>query len=356
MTNQTLSEYSDLALSSAMFVFTIAMVAFAVDLARTAPRAAPRAALRTSLRTDDVRLGEPELVAAGGGPARPAGTPLTAAPPAAVPPAAVPPAAVPAAATPAPPRRRRAAGIGMSTFRLGSLVLLASVVMRGLSVMRPPWGNMFEFSTAGALAVCAAFFVMSTRRDLRWLGLFVTFPVLITLGLALLVFYTEASELLPSLKSVWLVIHVAVAILSVGVFTVAFSVVVLQLIQARWEASDRPLAGLRARVATALPDSRSLERTAYGLHVVAFPMWTFTVIAGAIWAEQAWGRYWNWDPKEVASFVVWVVYAAYLHARATTGWSTRRANYLAVAGFAALIANFTVVNMFAIGMHAYSGM
>jgi ABC-type transport system involved in cytochrome c biogenesis permease subunit len=99
-----------------------------------------------------------------------------------------------------------------------------------------------------------------------------------------------------------------------------------------------------------------LDRTAYGINVVAFPLWTFTLIAGAIWAEQAWGHYWNWDPKEVWTFVIWVVYAAYLHARATTGWSARSANYLALAGYGAILVNYMVVNVFFVGQHSYSGM
>ncbi|HXR67791.1 MAG TPA: cytochrome c biogenesis protein CcsA, partial [Dermatophilaceae bacterium] len=104
------------------------------------------------------------------------------------------------------------------------------------------------------------------------------------------------------------------------------------------------------------PPARSLDRTAYEITAVAFPLWTFTLIAGAIWAEQAWGHYWNWDPKEVWTFVIWVVYAAYLHARATTGWSPRSANYLALAGYGAILVNYMVVNVFFVGQHSYSGM
>ena len=94
----------------------------------------------------------------------------------------------------------------------------------------------------------------------------------------------------------------------------------------------------------------------YGIHVVAFPLWTFTVIAGAIWARQAWGSYWNWDPKEVWSFVIWVVYAAYLHARATAGWRRQAAAWIAIAGFACIIMNYAIVNMYFVGQHSYSGL
>jgi cytochrome c-type biogenesis protein CcsB len=105
----------------------------------------------------------------------------------------------------------------------------------------------------------------------------------------------------------------------------------------------------------ALPSSTSLESSAYQLHAIAFPLWSFTLIAGAIWAERAWSSYWNWDPKEVWSFVIWVVYAAYLHARATQGYQGRRAAYLAVAGFACLLFNFLGVNFLFVGFHGYAG-
>jgi cytochrome c-type biogenesis protein CcsB len=241
--------------------------------------------------------------------------------------------------------------------RLGGLLLIAAATMRGVSVHRPPLGNMFEFALVGCVFVVVVFVAISLRRDVRWLGLFVVGPVLLTLGLAITVFYTDASELLPSLKSVWLVIHVTVATFSLALFTIAFSVTILHLVKLWLESQDsQGMSRLRTVVNAALPPARSLDRTAYGINVVAFPLWTFTLIAGAIWAEQAWGHYWNWDPKEVWTFVIWVVYAAYLHARATTGWSARSANYLALAGYGAILVNYMVVNVFFVGQHSYSGM
>ncbi|NMM25604.1 MAG: c-type cytochrome biogenesis protein CcsB [Phycicoccus sp.] len=296
MTNETLSQYANLGVYSAMAVLTIAMIAFAIDLAGTAPK----------MSSD---------------------------------------------------RPRKAAGVAMMLTRLGGLLLVAAAALRGLSVHRPPLGNMFEFALVGCMFVIVVFVAISLRRDLRWLGLFVIGPVLLTLGLAITVFYTDASELLPSLKSVWLVIHVTVATFSVALFTIAFSVTILHLVQTWLEAQEpEGMSRLRTTVTTALPPARSLDRTAYGLHVVAFPLWTFTLIAGAIWAEQAWGHYWNWDPKEVWTFVIWVVYAAYLHARATTGWTPRAANYLALAGYGCILVNYMVVNVYFVGQHSYSGM
>jgi cytochrome c-type biogenesis protein CcsB len=322
MTNQTLAQYANLAIYSAMVVFTIAMIAFAVDLAGAAPKLGSHDHDNQDNQDnqdnlDDLDLdGEADV-----------------------------------------PRRRKAAGIAMMLTRLGGLLLVAAAAMRGLSVHRPPLGNMFEFAVVGAMFVIVAFVAISLRRDVRWLGLFVVGPVLLTLGLAITVFYTDASELLPSLKSVWLVIHVTVATFAVALFTIAFSVTILHLVKSWLEGQES--AGMSRRrtiVNAALPPARSLDRTAYGIHAVAFPLWTFTLIAGAIWAEQAWGHYWNWDPKEVWTFVIWVVYAAYLHARATTGWSTRSANYLALAGYGAILVNYLVVNVFFVGQHSYSGM
>jgi cytochrome c-type biogenesis protein CcsB len=328
MTNQTLAQYANLAVYSAMAVFTIAMIAFALDLAGAVPRAsvaAPETQKKRAL------VGADSFVD------------------------------VLASANPNDdrdrPRTRKAAGIAMMLTRLGGLLLISAVAMRGLSVHRPPLGNMFEFALVGSMFVVVVFVAISLRRDVRWLGLFVVGPVLLTLGLAITVFYTDASELLPSLKSFWLVIHVTVATFAVALFTIAFSVTILHLVKTWLEAQD-PMAMSRVRtiVNTALPPARSLDRTAYGLHAVAFPLWTFTLIAGAIWAEQAWGHYWNWDPKEVWTFVIWVVYAAYLHARATTGWSPRAANYLALAGYGAILVNYMVVNVYFVGQHSYSGM
>ena len=251
-----------------------------------------------------------------------------------------------------PAGARKAAGIGWSLTVLGTLFVVAGVVLRAAEVHRWPLGNMYEFAIVGAMFVLVAYCVWATRRDLRWLGLFVVTPVLLNLGLAITIWYTDASELMPSLRSIWLAIHVTVATLSVAIFTIGFSLGILYLVQDRLESAPERRRSFMDR----LPDARALERLTYSVHIVAFPLWTFTVIAGAIWARQAWGSYWNWDPKEVWSFVIWVVYAAYLHARATTGWKRQNAVWIALVGFACIIVNFAVVNVFFVGQHSYSGL
>jgi len=255
--------------------------------------------------------------------------------------------------------KRQWAGIGMSLSWLGGLLLVACVVFRSWSVARPPLGNMYEFAAVGAMFVMIAFLGWSLRKDVRWLGLFVVGPVVLVEMLCALVFYTAASSLLPSLKSPWLVIHVTVATLGIALFTIAFSVTILYFIQ-MWREDKaqewQEEGGTRFRFMDALPKSDVLDRTAYGLLIVAFPLWTFTLIAGAIWAQKAWGHYWTWDPKEVWTLVIWVVYAAYLHARLTAGWSGKKAAYISLVGFACILVNYMIVNVYFVGMHSYSGM
>ena len=332
MTDQTLAELSNLAIYSAMVVLTLAMIADAVYLARLVPA---REAAQEGAR-------ERELVTAGGAAETESSDAAS----------AVDEPATPTGRDAEPLGARKAAGIGWTLTVLGTVLVVAGVVLRALEVHRWPLGNMYEFAIFGAMFVLLVYCGWSMRRDLRWLGLFVVTPVLLNLGLAITVWYTDASELMPSLRSVWLAIHVTVATLSVAVFTIGFSLGVMYLIQDRLEtATDRPRSFM-----SRLPDARALERLTYGVHIVAFPMWTFTVIAGAIWARQAWGSYWNWDPKEVWSFVIWVVYAAYLHARATTGWKRQNAVWIALVGYGCIILNFAVVNVFFVGQHSYSGL
>jgi cytochrome c-type biogenesis protein CcsB len=326
MTNETLAQYSNLSLYSAMAVLTIAMVCYAVYLAGLIP-ARDRAAARSGVRED-------ALVSAGGA----AGTDV----------AGMPDSTAPGDTVPL--RARKAAGIAGSLTWLGGFLLLGAVAMRGLAVHRWPLGNMYEFAVMGSMFTILAYSVWSTRRDLRWLGLFVTAPVLLVLGMAVTVWYTEAAELLPSLRSYWLVIHVTVATFSVAIFTIAAATSVVYLLRDAFQRSGR------ASLLDRFPPAPAIERLSYGLHVLAFPLWTFTLIAGAIWARQAWGSYWNWDPKEVWTFVIWVVYAAYLHSRATSGVSRQVATYIALAGYACIIVNYAVVNVFFVSQHSYSGL
>ena len=250
--------------------------------------------------------------------------------------------------------RRRAGGIGATVFVLATLLHLASVLTRGVSVRRVPWSDAYEFAVTGSVAVSLVYLVMLRQgRQWRWLGTFVVLPVSLTLVLATQLFPTEPSALSPALQSFWLVVHVSIAILSSALLTIGFSLAVVQLVQHRAEAAVAA-GGQASRLLQRVPSARQLEQSSFQVHAVAFVLWTFTVVAGAIWAAEAWGRYWGWDPKEVWSFVIWVVYAAYLHARSTAGWAGPRSAWIAVLGFACLLFNFLGVNYLFVGNHSYA--
>jgi cytochrome c-type biogenesis protein CcsB len=242
---------------------------------------------------------------------------------------------------------------------LGCLIELAGVIARAASVQRAPWGNMYEFNiTFSTVAMGVYLILLGLRKNVRWMGLFLTTTVLLDLGLAVTVLYTESDQLVPALHSYWLYIHVSTAILCGAVFYVGAVATILYLFKDSYE-SKLAGGGTPGRFATSflerLPASASLDKFSYRVNAAVFPLWTFTIIAGAIWAGDAWGRYWGWDPKETWSFITWVAYAGYLHARATAGWKGRKAAYLALAAFACWLFNYYGVNIFVSGKHSYAG-
>ena len=234
---------------------------------------------------------------------------------------------------------------------LGFLLLLPGVIFRGVSANRVPWGNMYEFSITGALAFSAAYLFVLKKYKLRWLGLPVSLAVLLTLGTAVTLLYRPSAPLMPALKSPWLVIHVSAAIISGGVFLLANCIAATYLILDRYEQK-----GLRPGWAEKLPSLETLDNLSYRLVALVFPLWTFSVIAGAIWAEAAWGRYWGWDPKETWAFITWVAYAAYLHARVTIGWRGRKAAWLCLLAGSTFLFNYIYINVWGTGRHTYSGL
>ena len=261
---------------------------------------------------------------------------------------------------------------------IGWALHVGSVVTRGLAAHRVPWGNMYEFSTMVALVAVTVFLVLLMRQQVRFLGAFVMTPVVLYLGLAGTVLYTPAAPLQPVLNSYWIKIHVVAAITASGAFMVSGVVTLLYLaklwLERRASAVSlgpgtaaaveirTPPEGVRGNVSSAvdalarwLPDSDRLDRLTYKVIGFAFPVWTFAIIAGAIWAKYAWSRYWGWDPKETWSFITWVTYAAYLHARATAGWRGRRAAVLSLIGFSCLMVDYYVVNTVITGLHSYAG-
>jgi cytochrome c-type biogenesis protein CcsB len=248
-------------------------------------------------------------------------------------------------------RTERAARIATALMALGFLLLLAGVISRGISNGHVPWGNMYEFSITGALAFTGAYLIALRKYDLRWLGLFISLGALLTLGTAITLLYRDSAPLVPALKSTWLVIHVVAAIISGGVFLLSNVIAGAYLYLDNLERKGGRPAWLRR-----LPELEVLDQLSYRLVAFVFPLWTFSVIAGAIWAESAWGRYWGWDPKETWAFITWVAYAAYLHARVTVGWRGRRAAWLCIFAGSTFLFNYVYVNVWGTGKHTYSGL
>ena len=324
MIDSPLAALSDTFFSISVALYSLAVVAFCAQLA-------------FGNRTADTR----ELVTAGGGaaPIQPASSDTS------------------SASAVESPRGRRLGAAGMGFTVVGVLFHAAVLVTRGLATDRLPWGNMYEFGTAVVLVAVVAYTVLALRAPvLRHIGAFVLGPVVIAMVLIGLFLYASAGPLVAALRSWWLGIHVTTAIIGFGVFFVSGLASVLYLVRLRYD--ERASAGRASATSllTRLPTADALDRTAHRTVVFGFPIWTFAVIAGAIWAESAWGRFWGWDPKETWAFIAWVVYAAYLHARTTSGWRGRPSAWVNVVGLTVMVFNLLYVNMVSTGLHSYAGL
>ena len=348
-----LNSYSLYALYSAMAVYALAFIAFAIDLARRS--SAVGAIEMAALDEADAAYSSDTAASA-------QGTTLTLKRPAL--------SRISARMdfdAALPYGRSSSLRVAVALTVLAWALHLAAAIMRGFAADRVPWANMYEFAMTGTLLIMTVFLIVLTRADLRFLGTFVTGLVLVLLGVAALQFYVEVAPLPPALQSAWLVIHVFVASLATGMFALGFALSTVQLLQFRRENSAREAGEVpaarsnvsvarRLRFLATLPSSATLENLAYRISIIGFILWTFTLMAGSIWAEQSWGRYWGWDTKEVWTFIIWVIYAGYIHARATRGWRGSRSAWLAIIGFSAVMFNFGIVNVFFKGLHAYSGL
>lgn len=315
----SLDTYSLVAIYSAMAVYTFAFILFAVDLAKRSARAQEVPA--------SVSVGQLANAAA-------RSTTAT----------------LERADAPIAPVYRFER-IAFALTMLGWLLHIGGGVLRGIAQGFVPWANMFEFSLTSSAIVITVFIALQLWQNLKFLGVYMVGFVLITLGVGTVNYYVPVKPLPDALDSFWLVIHVFVAALGTALFAVGAGLSLIQLLQARRESGKKSPGFLKT-----LPDAVRLETLAYLVTVVGFVFWTFTLIAGSIWAERAWGRYWGWDTKEVWTFIIWVIYAGYIHARATRGWRGARSAWLAIIGFVAVMFNYTIVNLFFKGLHSYSGL
>jgi cytochrome c-type biogenesis protein CcsB len=350
---------------AALLIYSLALLAFAGDYAFGRPRrkaaaaAAPvaqRAAQLAAVGAATAGTASAGAAAAGGAVAGApdpavAGGPVNPAGPAARPERPERPAGAFRAILEAGPWVTAAVSLSW----LGILAHVVAVTTRGFAVHRAPWGDMYEFITA-LTCVAALFFGYILIKYRAWaLGVFVMGAIVIALGLAETLIYTPAGPLVPALQSYWLSIHVTAMTLSSGIFFVATVLSIMYLVTERYR--KRVAAGKAEAnpLLDRIPAASQLDKLTYRAVVFGFPIWTFGVMAGAIWADQAWGRYWGWDPVETWAFITWVIYAAYLHARATGGWRGARAHYIQLLGFASLLTNIFVIQIFVTGLHSYAG-
>ncbi|MEU4839108.1 c-type cytochrome biogenesis protein CcsB [Nocardia testacea] len=257
--------------------------------------------------------------------------------------------------TPALPLSERLGNIAFSVLFVAVALHVGSIVLRGFSTGRFPLGNMYEFVSmaTAAAAVVGLAFMRDARYRAMWVFLLV--PMLILMFLAGTVLYTDAAPVVPALRSFWLPLHVTIVSLGSGVFLVSGVASLLFLYRLR-QPEGAESSNILGTIARRLPDARTLDRLAYRTTIIGFPLFGAGVILGAIWAEAAWGRFWGWDPKETCSFIAWVLYAAYLHARATSGWRDTKAAWINVAGFVAMLFNLFIINLVVSGLHSYSGL
>lgn len=314
--DETLARYSDFAFMSAMAVYALATVLLIVQYA--------------SVRAKQVTARE--LVPAGD-----PGLPGRIETPQAV------------------PLGERLGNMAFSVLVVGAVLHIGSIVLRGFATHRFPLGNMYEFTTmaTAAAVVIGLIFLRDQRYRAMWAFLLV--PVLILMFLAGTILYADAAPVVPALRSFWLPIHVTIVSIGSGVFLVSGVASLLYLFRMRQPAGEESTNILGA-IARRLPDARTLDQLAYKTTIIGFPLFGAGVILGAIWAEAAWGRFWGWDPKETCSFIAWVLYAAYLHARATSGWRDTKAAWINIAGFVAMLFNLFIINMVISGLHSYAGL
>jgi cytochrome c-type biogenesis protein CcsB len=354
--NETWAHISDLAFEAALAGYVVALVCYAIEFASRRGGDVP--ADQASVTAEAARRGGTStLTRTGGAAAANFGDigPIGALP-----------------AKPAIPWGDRFGRAAVVVTVIGLAANILSIVARGLAASRLPLGNMYEFTSVFCAAAVLCWVVILYRTGARTMGMFVMLPVVILLFVAGTVLYVPAAPVVPALNSYWKWIHVTTVSLSSSVLMVSGAASVLYLLRGRYDrqqaalasagTASRPQAAQAARGAGQgsmfgrLPSSATLDRIAYRTAIVAFPVYTFAVIAGAMWAEVAWGRYWGWDPKETCAFITWVIYASYLHARSTAGWRGRRAAWISVVGFVSILFNLFFVNMVVSGLHSYAGL
>lgn len=229
---------------------------------------------------------------------------------------------------------------------LGLLLNLAGLVVRALLIGGLPLNNGFEFGLCFVFAVVVAYVVVEKKFKIGALGVFVM-PVVVVISCWLISVDLTIQPVMPALRSYWLAVHVSAAVISYGSFALSFAVSVAYLLKEKREVD------FQSRFSQELPGLKILDEISYKLIFIGMPFLTIMLVTGAVWAEYAWGAFWSWDPKETWALITWLVYAAYLHTRFLKGFKGKRAAWLSVLGFVAVIFTFFGVSYLLPGMHSY---
>jgi cytochrome c-type biogenesis protein CcsB len=221
----------------------------------------------------------------------------------------------------------------------------AALVLRGIASERVPLTNQYEFATSFAWGIVLLFIIFEKRYSFKAMGTFVMPLILLVIGYAAMQ-NKDIRPLMPALQSNWLVFHVATAVISYGAFGVACGVSLMYLIRDRM--------GNDGFITRHVPELPQLDFISYRAVAAGYFFLTLVMITGAIWAEQAWSRYWAWDPKETWSFITWIIYSVYLHLRITRGWRGKKAALFAVIGFICVLFTYIGVNTLLPSVHSYA--
>ncbi|MGZ7495775.1 c-type cytochrome biogenesis protein CcsB [Corynebacterium sp. ZY180755] len=246
------------------------------------------------------------------------------------------------------------AGMAQMVIWVGIIVHAVSAVTRGLSAGRFPFGNLYEYVLVISLCamVTAAFFLQ--RKELRIMWPWVLTPILALLFFGGTKLYADSAPVVPALQSMWFPIHVSTVSIGASIGMISGVASILYLIRMSQPRGEEK--GFLGALAKPMPSAKLLDTIAYRTAIVTVPVFGLGIVLGAIWAESAWGRFWGWDPKETVSFITWILYAAYLHARATAGWRDSKSAWINIVALATMVFNLFFINMVVSGLHSYAGL
>ncbi len=244
--------------------------------------------------------------------------------------------------------------------RAGDLLVLAGLILQTvaiglrwvesyrLDIGHAPFSNLYESMVFFAWTIALVHLLSTRKLDNRVVGVFVM-PLVCTALASTSLMDREVRPLVPALQSNWLTYHVITCFLGYAAFAVAFVASLLYLLKVRGKEGADAEGFLKRN----LPPADLLDEFSYRVIALGFPLLTLGIVTGAAWAHSAWGSYWSWDPKETWSLIIWLIYAAYLHARISQGWRGKKAAWLSIAGFAATLFCYLGVNLLLSGLHSY---